>query len=118
MGAPIPILDRSPADGPLIEAPSLVYTSQGLYVLFFSSNCYNTDLYDISYATSSFITGPYQKAPKPLLVSGSSTPSNGQLKSPGGADIAIDGTKILFHSDLVKGDPKVREMWAAEIEIV
>lgn len=34
------ILDRDTDDGPLIEAPSLVRSSEGIYFLSFSSNCY------------------------------------------------------------------------------
>lgn len=34
------ILDRDDDDGPLIEAPSLARSSEGVYFLTFSSNCY------------------------------------------------------------------------------
>lgn len=117
IGEPIQILDRSKADGPLIEAPSLVRSRDGLYVLFFSSNCFNTELYDTSYATASSVVGPYQKSSAPLLLSGNPTPPRGKLRSPGGADVSTDGTKLLFHSDRVKGNPAIREMWSAAISI-
>lgn len=117
IGEPIQILDRSNADGPLIEAPSLVRSSEGVYVLFFSSNCYNTELYDTSYATASSVMGPYQKSSAPLLVSGNPTPTQGELRSPGGTDVSADGNRILFHNDRVKGDPGIREMWSAAISI-
>lgn len=73
IGEPTQILDRGPYDGPLIEAPSLAWHKEGdrgVYFLFFSSNCYNGDLYDISYATATNILGPYTKTSKPLLVTG------------------------------------------------
>jgi beta-xylosidase len=79
IGKPITILDRGTADGPLIEAPNLVYEN-GVYILFFSSNCYSTTLYDISYATSTTLKGPYKKSTAPLLVTG-----NFSLTAPGGA---------------------------------
>lgn len=56
-------------------------------MLFFSSNCYNTDLYDISYATASSISGPYTKAAAPFKVTG----DNG-LTAPGGLDPKVDGS--------------------------
>lgn len=34
------ILDRDDDDGPLIEAPSLARSAEGVYFLTFSSNCY------------------------------------------------------------------------------
>ncbi len=80
------ILDRDDADGPLVEAPSLV-KSDGTYYLTFSSNMYNTDLYDTSFATASSVTGPYTKAQAPdapILDS-----SIGGMIGPGGADMFI-----------------------------
>ncbi|KAL5316590.1 hypothetical protein ACEPPN_015639 [Leptodophora sp. 'Broadleaf-Isolate-01'] len=50
-GAPTKILDRDDNDGPLTEAPSL-NLRDGTYYLFFSSNCYSTRDYDVSYATA------------------------------------------------------------------
>lgn len=52
IGGPIKLIDRDPIDGPLVEAPSLTKMSDGTYVLFFSSNCWSTTFYDVSYATS------------------------------------------------------------------
>lgn len=115
IGDPVPILDRDDGDGPLIEAPSLAKSAGGTYILFFSSNCYNTDLYDVSYATASSITGPYTKSGKPLLVSGDGP--NGSLNSPGGADVAPDATRFVFHADLNKGDASVREMYVGSMTV-
>ena len=124
IGDPVQILDRGEADGPLIEAPSLVRvpdaTSAGgwLYILFFSSNCYTGGKYDTSYATSSsgvYATGEeYVKAKKPLLVTGMSG-----LYSPGGLDVGMGpGAKlqVLFHADKGKS-ADVRPMWAGEISV-
>jgi beta-xylosidase len=94
IGAPFQILDRGQYDGPLIEAPSLIKASDGTYVLFFSSNCYSTTLYDISYATSPTLTGPYTKSSAPLLVTG-----NYGLTAPGGATSIVGGGQLVFHAN-------------------
>jgi len=57
IGDPVELLERSPIDGPVIEAPALTRTSGGQYVLFFSSNCFDSVFYDISYAVASTIEG-------------------------------------------------------------
>ncbi|EPS98140.1 hypothetical protein FOMPIDRAFT_39706 [Fomitopsis schrenkii] len=108
------LIDRDAADGPLVEAPSLVYWD-GWYYLFFSSNLYDTKYYDISYAVSQSVTGPYTKvqAPNaPFLVTGDDS-----LTAPGGATVinVLDQyVNMVFHADLngenVNGG---RGMWSA-----
>lgn len=56
-GTAIKLLDRQDSDGPLIEAPALVRAPGGWYVLFFSSGCYDSDLYDVGYAIGMNVTG-------------------------------------------------------------
>ncbi|KZP11424.1 glycoside hydrolase family 43 protein [Athelia psychrophila] len=107
-GSAIQILDRSAADGPLIEAPDLVLVD-GVYFLFFSSNCYNTDLYDISYATASSVTGPYTKATGPFKVTG----DNG-LTAPGGFSSLPGGGLAVFHATTT-ADPLTRMMYTANV---
>ncbi|TAQ86286.1 hypothetical protein B7494_g5395 [Chlorociboria aeruginascens] len=97
-GDPIQVLDRGDADGPLIEAPNLI-KHNGIYFLFFSSNCYSTSLYDISYATTTDVLGPYTKAAKPLAV----TNNPFQLTAPGGATATEDGTTLAFHGNCDAG---------------
>ncbi len=109
---PTPLLHPGPGDGPLIEAPSLVRSAEGTYVLFFSSNCYNTEFYDTSYATSASVGGPYIKAASPLLVTGTRG-----LLSPGGADVLGDGSRIVFHADVNSGDASVRRAYTSRIQI-
>lgn len=107
------ILDRD-ANSSLVEAPSLIRSSEGTYVLFFSDNCFNGPDYDTKYATASAIAGPYTKAASPLLASGG---DGGRFYSPGGADVSLDGTKLVFHSDENQSDASVRQMWTAGISI-
>jgi beta-xylosidase len=96
-GTPVQILDRDTNDGPLIEAPSLVRTSDGQYALFFSSNCYTTPNYDVTWAVAPSIMGPYTKA-GPMFVTGTDG-----LSAPGGASIAADGTHMVYHANLNGG---------------
>lgn len=88
-----PLIVNGAADGPVVEAPSLTRMSDGTYVLFFSSNCYATPLYDVSYATAKNIKGPYTKY-GPMFVTGTDG-----LTAPGGLDLAINGVRAVFHAD-------------------
>ncbi|KAB2577928.1 putative glycosyl hydrolase family 43 protein [Lasiodiplodia theobromae] len=106
IGEPKQILDRGEADGPLVEAPFLHRTESGKYVLFFSSNCYSTDLYDIGYASADSVEGPYTKG-GPFAVTGVAG-----LKAPGGASIALDGKHMVFHAADADGG---RAMYTAEV---
>jgi len=102
VGSPVQILDRSNLDGPLIEAPALTKTSAGKYVLFFSSNCFASSQYDLSYAfAESNINGPYTKR-GPMMITG----TNG-LYSPGAGDVAADGSHMVFHA----GDVGPNNLW-------
>lgn len=96
IGDAIQILDRDKYDGPLIEAPSLYRSDEGIYFLFFSSNCFIGPLYDTSYATATNITGPYTKSARPLFITGDGP----GLIGPGGMDIIKGGGMIVFHAQL------------------
>lgn len=98
VGDAIELLDRGDADGPLIEAPDIVRNSAGVYFLFFSSNCYSTTLYDVSYATASSVKGPWTKSSAPLLVTG-----DYGLTAPGGASATLDASAIVFHANCDAG---------------
>ena len=123
IGSAVQILDRDDADGPLVEAPSLVRVQDPaaaggwMYVLFFSSNCYSGSEYDTSYAvsTNGITNGgaDYVKSSAPLLVTGS---DGNQLYSPGGLDIDVDGTHVVFHADLDES-VETRQMWAGVVSI-
>jgi hypothetical protein len=105
IGSSTQILDRDDADGPLVEAPSLAYTGNK-YLLFFSSNCFSTPLYDISFAVADSVFGPYTKSPRPLLVTGDLG-----LHAPGGAEVTADGEFITFHA----GTMPQRHMFTAKL---
>ena len=112
IGSPTELVDRSPSDGPLIEAPSLFRSVEGTYVLFFSSNCYRTNFYDTSYATSQSVKGPYTKSQKPLITTGMTA-----LYGPGGTDVSADGSTIVFHADATSNDATVRQIYSSGIEV-
>jgi beta-xylosidase len=104
IGAPAQILDRDDLDGPLIEAPSLHRSDEGIYFLFYSSNCFTTPQYDVAYATATNIWGPYTKSGRPLLVT-----SDADLTGPGGMDIIKGGNMIVFHGHMtINNDPLMK----------
>ncbi|KAF2231542.1 glycoside hydrolase family 43 protein, partial [Viridothelium virens] len=111
IGTPIQILDRDDTDGPLVEAPMLrKYGNK--YVLFFSSNCFSSPGYDVSYAVADNITGPYRKASEPLFAYGKLG-----LDGPGGASVTTDGSKMVFHGHYsVKGQGMTRVLYTQEIK--
>jgi len=114
IGNPIQILDRSEADGPLVEAPSLFYNNESsLYFLTFSSNCYATDLYDIGFAYSTCLDTGFIKSQYPLMT----TQSIG-VTAPGGADMSDDGKYAIYHGTIKRshGGGPIRYMYAAEAD--
>ncbi|KAJ9636503.1 hypothetical protein H2204_005336 [Knufia peltigerae] len=121
IGTPLAVLLNDSDDGPNIEAPSLTYdASSGTYILFYSSQCFTTTPYNIRYATSKSITGPYTKQPNSFLQTGS-TPA--QVYIPGGIDITQDGKLAVFHGDLNMGwfqndgSKRVRAMYAMALQV-
>jgi len=97
IGKPVDILDRIAAeDGALVEAPELTKRDDGTYVLFFSSHCFQDPRYDIKYAWSKHIHGPYVRGSQALLQ----TPDF-QLNGPGGMSSgrSNNGDEIMaFHA--------------------
>ncbi|TKA33582.1 hypothetical protein B0A50_00418 [Salinomyces thailandicus] len=91
IGNPIQLITNGPNDGPVVEAPSLGKLD-GKYVLFFSSNCFATTKYDVAYATSKNLKGPYTKY-GPLYVTG-----NLGMVAPGGLNIAVGGEHAIWHA--------------------
>ncbi|KAM0710258.1 hypothetical protein Q7P35_002620 [Cladosporium inversicolor] len=109
-GAPILILNRTATDGPLVEAPELVRSHEGVYFLFFSSGCTRNPSYDLKYATADKITGPYTRASAPLLLTG-----DWDLHAPGSAGVFPVGNgqwNLVFHAR-VQG--RIRAMFAGRL---
>ena len=106
------VLDRTDADGPSIDSPSLV-NSNGVYILFFGSGCNTSTSYQTSYATATNILGPYTRATTPLVQTG--TPFAG-LVAPGGMDVGPGGVNVVFNADLGT-TADTRQMYAGKITI-
>ncbi|KAF7179405.1 hypothetical protein CNMCM7691_008338 [Aspergillus felis] len=108
VGDPIEILRNEEEDGPLVEAPDIIRTDHGYYYLFYSSHCFTSPMYDVKYAYSTSLKGPYKRAPRALVKTG-----DFNLTSPGGATVAPDGTFMIFHANCA---PK-RCMYVTGIDI-
>ena len=110
-GDPVQILNNDgEADTGIVESPSLIRTTTGQYVLFFSSGCYSTANYTVSYAVSSSgINGTYVRNGQLL-----STGDDG-LYAPGGADVSEDG-HMVFHADFGT-TVAVRQMYTAQFRV-
>ncbi len=95
-GPPVRLVKQDQAwEGNLVEAPTLVREGSA-YALLYSANAYGGDKYATGYATADKITGPYRKAPQPLLsTSGTGIIGPGGqdvVEGPGGADfLAVHG---------------------------
>ena len=94
VGGGIEILVNEAEDGPMIEAPALMYNAQsGGYVLFYNSGCFTDTSYSIRYAVSmGGVAGPYAR--QGVFASTGSTSADVQL--PGGIDVAGDGVHAVF----------------------
>ncbi|KAK3677319.1 hypothetical protein LTR78_002857 [Recurvomyces mirabilis] len=112
-GAPVQIMDRKAQDGPLVEAPALVRSKDGIYFLFFSSGCTRAPSYDIKYATSKNINGPYTRADSPLLRTG-----DFGLLAPGSASVhddGADGYNMVFHARVQAPQGRIRAMFTTKL---
>ncbi|KAI9666707.1 MAG: hypothetical protein M1821_004643 [Bathelium mastoideum] len=114
---PVQLLARSDADGPLIEAPALVRSAQGVYFLFFSSGCTRANDYDVKYATADRVDGPYARAPAPLLKTG----DYGGLVAPGSVSVSRgmegEGWVMAFAARVQSQFGGVRELFVTGLEL-
>ncbi|KAK8007044.1 hypothetical protein PG989_001034 [Apiospora arundinis] len=111
IGKPVQILDRTSSDGPLVEAPAIFRASNGLYVMLFSSGCFTSPTYNVDYAWSMSIGGPYTRSESgPLIVTADSL----GLTAPGGATPLLDGSGIVFHADC----PQARCFFKSKIDVM
>lgn len=100
------------SDDGVTEAPSLVKTWNGTYVLFFSNGCYSSLDYKVNYAISTAgITGPYTRY-GPLFATGDLG-----LSGPGGADVLWDGVHMVFHANNESEFTGVRLLHTAVVEV-
>ena len=111
-GASTTILNNNGlSDNGVVEAPSLVKTASGEFVLFFSNGCYDTVNYTVNYATASSVTGPYTRY-GPLFQTGTDG-----LYAPGGADILWDAQHMVFHADYPYQNASNRALYTAVVNI-
>lgn len=105
-GAASELFANDAADGPDVEAPMMI-KSGGVYFVFFSSNCYSTTLYDVSYATSSSPTSGFTKSSAPLFLTGTD-----ELTGPGGASVWTDNEHMVLHGQTGGG---IRALYTATV---
>ncbi|KAL2148817.1 hypothetical protein VTH82DRAFT_1964 [Thermothelomyces myriococcoides] len=127
VGPAVEMLDRdADVDGPLVEAPDLLYWDgdggSGKYVLFYSNHCWDGPGYSVNYAVAEGnITGPYTRMAggNDNSGSGSGTALIGtgdpfSVTAPGGAATVPGGDWLLFHANCPQG----RCLFGAEMEVV
>lgn len=110
-GEPVRLLRQDrPEEHGLVEAPTLVARESG-FLLFYSAGHFGDAGYFTSYASSPTLSGPYLKADRPLLSTGSTG-----ITGPGGQDVVSDGGRdwIVFHG-ILRTEPLVRGMYVAEL---
>lgn len=116
IGDPVTILNRTDSDGPLVEAPFLIRSDEGVYFLFFSSGCTRSPSYTVKYATATSLLGPYTRAAEPLLQTG-----DWGLDAPGSVGIfreSVDaGWKMAFHARVQVSYGGVRAMFTTDLEL-
>lgn len=140
LGRPVEVLDRAEEDGPLVEAPDLLFVRQdggggggdreaegdgdgdgdadgngdghgkGWYVLFYSNHCWDGPAYSVNYAVARTITGPYARSADGPLI-WTGHPFN--VTAPGGAASVPGGRALLFHGDCPAG----RCLFGAEMRV-
>ncbi|CAK4034508.1 glycoside hydrolase family 43 [Lecanosticta acicola] len=99
--------NQGSSDDGIVEAPSLTKCGS-TYVLFFSSGCFTTTNYKVNYATSTSLTGGFQRAQNALFQTGTQN-----LTAPGGASIDRDAKHLVFHANYNGG----RALWTDIVTI-
>ena len=97
----------------VVEAPTLYKIADGNYVLFYSAHCYSSDDYDIEYAFSNSIDGPYTN--RGILIR---TGDNRCIFGPGGIDIDPNGKTVVFHGRTAPNQGNaIRQLYSATLNI-
>jgi beta-xylosidase len=95
---PVELLRHDAAwERPLIEAPSLVRTAGGAYVLFYSGGWWESAGYAVGWATGAGPLGPFRKE----TTDGPWLASRPGMAGPGGAEVFVDAGgdwRIAFHA--------------------
>ncbi|KAJ9669450.1 hypothetical protein H2201_000317 [Coniosporium apollinis] len=115
---PIRLLDRERSDGPLVEAPALVQSDEGWWFLFFSSGCTRNPSYDLKYAYSRNLTGPYTRAPRRLLKTGDwgfLAPGSVSVARSEGSAAELGGWRMAMHARVATEWGGVRAMFTAGV---
>lgn len=114
-GEPVQILDRIASDGPLVEAPMIIRSAEGMYFLFFSSGCTRDPSYAVKYATSKKLEGPYKRAKSTFLQTG-----DWGLQAPGSVGIHDDGNggwNMAFYARVLDAEiGGIRAMFTTKLE--
>jgi hypothetical protein len=110
LGDEVLINYRLEEDGPLVEAPQIVYRD-GHYIHLFSSHAYYQDEYDTKYAVADNVMGPYVRGGQ-LIAAGM-----GGLLGPGGAQAVQDDNSdvIVFHG--ICHDREARCLYVATFSV-
>jgi hypothetical protein len=70
-----------------------------MYFGFFSSNCFSTTPYDVSYATACSVDGLFTRKSAPKVVANKAF----EISAPGGALTTADEKNAVFHPDYPAG---------------
>nr|OQO17825.1 hypothetical protein B0A51_14259 [Rachicladosporium sp. CCFEE 5018] len=118
---PVELLTNDASDGPLVEAPLLIRSDEGIYFLFFSSGCTRAKTYDLKYATATNITGPYERADRALLKTGDygleAPGSVGITKAGAGSDGKGGEWRMAFQARVWMEEGGVRGMFSGGLEL-
>lgn len=104
VGSPVSLLKNTDVLNPpnngenkfatLVEAPCLVKSPEGKYVLFFSGNGYDNGRYFTGYAVSDNIRGPYHDVKS--LISTNSQDEKDKIIGPGGMDVINENSNKSY----------------------
>lgn len=112
--------DQGFKDGFNLEAP-YIFKRGGVYFLAYSTHYYADGSYDIQYATSEKVKGPYTRAKEPLLKTTDKFGCN--ITGPGSASFQRDPkgndkvVNMIFHGLQQPLRPMRRELYTATVQV-